>query len=137
VVLSVAFPFKKGPIFKTISNLAIWKNVRPSRWKKSHFFRSPFSCERDKQPTMKFNIDTEVLFIYRLIPRKPGFRESMVFFDTTPISRFAGLLLEIVKSSRFPLSPLLKSHRFQTPIFRKRGSLYLKTEIEKLPSNFT
>jgi hypothetical protein len=29
-----------------------------------------------------------VLFVYQLIPRKSGFRESIVFFDTTPISRF-------------------------------------------------
>jgi hypothetical protein len=29
-----------------------------------------------------------MLFIYRLIPRKFGFRELIVFFDTTPNSRF-------------------------------------------------
>jgi hypothetical protein len=30
----------------------------------------------------------DVLVIYRWIPRKLGFRESIVFFDTMPISRF-------------------------------------------------
>jgi hypothetical protein len=35
---------------------------------------SHFSCERNKQSTIKFNIDLEVAFIYRLIPRKSGFR---------------------------------------------------------------
>jgi hypothetical protein len=37
------------------------------------FFRSPFSCERNRQPSIKFDIDLKVLFIYRLIPRKSGF----------------------------------------------------------------
>jgi hypothetical protein len=55
--------------------------------KSSTFYRSEFSCERNKQPTVKFNIDLEVLFIYRLIPRKLGFRGWVGFFDTTPISR--------------------------------------------------
>jgi hypothetical protein len=42
----------------------------------------------DRQSTIKFNMDLEVPFIYRLIQRNLGFRESIVFFDTTPISRF-------------------------------------------------
>jgi hypothetical protein len=34
---------------------------------------SHLSCERDKQPTFKFDIDLEMFFIYHWIPRKLGF----------------------------------------------------------------
>jgi hypothetical protein len=34
-----------------------------------------------------------MLLIYRRIPRKSAFRESIFFFDTTPISRFLGASL--------------------------------------------
>jgi hypothetical protein len=54
------------------------------------FFKSQLYCERDRQPTIKFGINTEVRVIYRLTPKKYGFRESIVFFDTTPISSFWG-----------------------------------------------
>jgi hypothetical protein len=50
-------------------------------------------CKRNRQPTIKFDVDLLVLFIYRLIPRTLGFRESIVFFDTTQISCFLELLL--------------------------------------------
>jgi hypothetical protein len=55
---------------------------------KNPAFLFQFSCNRNRQPTIKVDVDLEVLFIYRLIPRKSGFRESTGFFDTTPISRF-------------------------------------------------
>jgi hypothetical protein len=42
-------------------------------WKKSHFFRAHFSCEQDWQTNFKFAIDSDVCFIYRLLPRKPNF----------------------------------------------------------------
>jgi hypothetical protein len=78
-------------------SISVLRNEQPSPfgkvhppWKKSHFFRSQFSCKRNRQPTIKFNVGPEVLFIYRLIPRKFGFCESIAFFDTTPISRFLG-----------------------------------------------
>jgi hypothetical protein len=51
-------------------------------------FGSHFSCGWDRQPTFKFDINLEVLFIYRLIPRNPGFLWSSAEFDSTPISRF-------------------------------------------------
>jgi hypothetical protein len=51
-------------------------------------FVSHFSCERNKQPTFKFNIEAETLFIYRLIPRMPNFLGWFAIFYTTPISRF-------------------------------------------------
>jgi hypothetical protein len=64
---------KKVPIFKNISHPAIWKKDRlsyVSPWKSPIFLGLHFSCERDRQPVIKFNIDLEVLFIYRLIPTK-------------------------------------------------------------------
>jgi hypothetical protein len=39
-------------------------------------------------PTSKFDTDSEVLFIYRLISRKPDFLGWLVIFDTTPLGRF-------------------------------------------------
>jgi hypothetical protein len=39
------------------------------------FLGLDFSCERDRQPSIKFDIDSEVPFVYRLIPRKLGFLE--------------------------------------------------------------
>jgi hypothetical protein len=41
--------------------------------KKFYFFRVLFSCERHRQPNFKFDMDSEVLFIYRLMPRRPDF----------------------------------------------------------------
>jgi hypothetical protein len=35
-------------------------------------------------------MNLEVLFIYRLIPRKPNFLGWLAIFDTTPIGRFWG-----------------------------------------------
>jgi hypothetical protein len=40
---------------------------------KSLFFEAHFSCKRDEQPSFKFDIDLEVRFVYRLIPKKPAF----------------------------------------------------------------
>jgi hypothetical protein len=54
----------------------------------SKSLKSHFSCERDGQPTFEFDIDSEVLFIYRLIPRMPDFLGWLTIFDTTPIGRF-------------------------------------------------
>jgi hypothetical protein len=44
----------------------------------------------DERPNFKFGTDSEVLFIYRLIPRKSDFLRWLAIFDTTPISRFLG-----------------------------------------------
>jgi hypothetical protein len=57
------------------------------------FFGSLFSCGRDKQTTFKFGKDLEVLFIYRLIPRKPDFLGWIAAFGSTPVSRFLGRFL--------------------------------------------
>jgi hypothetical protein len=54
---------------------------------------SHFSCKRDRQPVFKFDMDPEVLFIYRLTPRKLDFLGWLAVFDTTPVSRFFGDLL--------------------------------------------
>jgi hypothetical protein len=40
-------------------------------------------------------MDLKVLFIYWLVPRKFGFRESIVIFDTTPIGSFLGTTLSV------------------------------------------
>jgi hypothetical protein len=45
----------------------------PHLGKKSHFLGAHFSCKWDEQTNFKFEKDSEVLFIYRLIPRKPDF----------------------------------------------------------------
>jgi hypothetical protein len=56
--------------------------------KKSHFSGVHFSCERDGQPNFKFDINSEVALMYRLMPRKPHFLGLLAIFDTTPIGRF-------------------------------------------------
>jgi hypothetical protein len=73
---------------KTFHTPPIEKRADHSLGKSLIFFRSLFSCERDRQPTIKFDIDLVVLLIYRLILRKPGWREWIEFFDITPINRF-------------------------------------------------
>jgi hypothetical protein len=67
---------------------AIWRKDRP--WKRSYFFVAYFFYERDGQPNFRFDIDSKVLFIYRLIPRKPNFFGRLAIFYTTPIGRFFG-----------------------------------------------
>jgi hypothetical protein len=42
---------------------------------KVSLFRSHFSCERNRQPTIKFDMDQEMRFIYRLILQKSVFLE--------------------------------------------------------------
>jgi hypothetical protein len=58
--------------------------------KKPHFSWILFSCEQNKHPNFKLDIKTKVLYIYRLIPRKPYFLEWLAIFDTTTICRFFG-----------------------------------------------
>jgi hypothetical protein len=58
--------------------------------RKVSLFGAYFSCEQDGEPKFKFDIDSEVLFIYRLIPRNPDFLERLVIFEATPIGRFLG-----------------------------------------------
>jgi hypothetical protein len=58
--------------------------------KVSVFFGAHFSCERDGHPTFKFYIDSEVLLIYRLIPRKFDFLEWLAALGTTTVNRFLG-----------------------------------------------
>jgi hypothetical protein len=55
--------------------------------KVSHF-RFKFSCKRNRQPTIEFDVDLDVLVIYRRAPRTHNFIESIGFFDTTLISRY-------------------------------------------------
>jgi hypothetical protein len=68
---------------------------RPSPWKKSNFFISPFSRERNVQPTIKVGMAIQVLVIYRLIPRKPGFLDYNIVFDPNPLVGFWMLLLAL------------------------------------------
>jgi hypothetical protein len=67
--------FKPRPVYK-----------RKDR--KVSLFGAHFSCEQDGQPNYKFDIDSEVLLIYRLILREPDFLGRLVIFDTIPIGRF-------------------------------------------------
>jgi hypothetical protein len=60
------------------SNPAISKKETTAS-KKSQLFRSQFSCERNRQSTIKFDVDLDMIFIYRLVLRKLGFLESIVF----------------------------------------------------------
>jgi hypothetical protein len=51
-----------------------------------------FSCEQNKRPTLKFDVDADMCSIYRMIPRKFGFLGSVAVLRSTPISRsFEGL----------------------------------------------
>jgi hypothetical protein len=54
-------------------------SVETEKKKFRNFFFSvslfKFSCERNRQPTIKINIGLEVRFIYRLIPRKSSLPE--------------------------------------------------------------
>jgi hypothetical protein len=66
---------------------------RTDHGKSLDFFNAHFSCERDERPNFKFDTDSKVFFIYRLIPRKPDFLGWLASFDTTPIGRFWGILV--------------------------------------------
>jgi hypothetical protein len=61
----------KVHIFKTLKFLMFQTPAfgKGQTLEKSYFFGSHFSCERDGRPNFKFGIDSEVLFIYQLIPR--------------------------------------------------------------------
>jgi hypothetical protein len=72
----------------TFKNSSYQPRHLKERIEKSHFFGAHFSCEQDGEPNFKFDIDLQVLFIYRLIPREPDFLERVAIFDTTPIGRF-------------------------------------------------
>jgi hypothetical protein len=80
--LSISFLRNRQPLQK--------KGGQKITLKSLTFFGAYFSCERDRQPYSKLGIDLEVLFIYRLIPRKPDFREWLAISDTTPIGHFSG-----------------------------------------------
>jgi hypothetical protein len=56
--------------------------------KTTNFFWFSFSCEQYGQPILKFDIDSEVLYIYRLKPRMVDFLRWLAAFGTTPVSRF-------------------------------------------------
>jgi hypothetical protein len=49
---------------------------------KSHFFGAHFSCERDGQPNFKFDMNSEMRYLYRLIPRKFDFIGWLAAFST-------------------------------------------------------
>jgi hypothetical protein len=84
---SKSSPFQTVQTFLML-NPDIWRKDRPC--KKSHFFGPHFSCEWDERLNFKFDTDSEVLFIYRLIPRKPDFLGWLAIFYTTPVGRFWG-----------------------------------------------
>jgi hypothetical protein len=73
-------PVWKTSRLPTFSNAAFEKSIT--------FFGAHFSCEQDGQPYFKFDIVSEVLFIYRLIPRKFDFLGWLAAFCSTPINRF-------------------------------------------------
>jgi hypothetical protein len=92
----ILFPLLQDPTDLTMRKLLIfrWLVWRKERsLKKFHFFRARFSRERHGQPNFKFDIDSEVCFIYRLIPRKPDFLGWLLLFDTTPIGRIVWALV--------------------------------------------
>jgi hypothetical protein len=64
--------FQPPPIVKMLTILG----------KSPTFFESPFSCERDRQPALKFDMDLNELLIYRLIPRTHELVESPTFFKS-------------------------------------------------------
>jgi hypothetical protein len=84
---------------KSSSNSSYFLLFKPRHLEKGEtlekvlLFGAHFSCEWNERLDFKFNIDLEVLFIYRRIPRKPDFLGWLAIFDTTPIGRFWGMLL--------------------------------------------
>jgi hypothetical protein len=88
--------FKKGAQKFTFSVGSDFFNFKLRHLKKGQtlekvlLFWSPFSCERDKRPIFKFDINLEVLFIYRMIPSKANFPGRLAILYTTPIVRFLG-----------------------------------------------
>jgi hypothetical protein len=86
---------------------------KPRRWKKgqtiplekvSLFFGFHFSCERYGQSTSKFDMDLEVLCIYRLVPRKFDLLGQVGAFGTIPASRFGGLLVALTAAYSIPIA---------------------------------
>jgi hypothetical protein len=67
--------FSKSSNFQTFQLPPFGKRTAHPLGKRPTFFGSQFSCERDRQPTIQFNTDLEVPFIYRLIPRRLDFLE--------------------------------------------------------------
>jgi hypothetical protein len=63
--------FQKAEILKSLTPRHLEKG-RTSPGKFSTYFKSQFSCEVVRQPTINFDVDPEVPFFYRLIPRKLG-----------------------------------------------------------------
>jgi hypothetical protein len=55
-----------------VSNSICRKRRSHPLGKSPTLFVAHFSFERDGQPTIKFNINPDMLFVYRLIPRNPG-----------------------------------------------------------------
>jgi hypothetical protein len=54
--------------------------MQPILGKSPTFFESPISCERDRQPALKFDMDLNELLIYRLIPRTHELLESNISY---------------------------------------------------------
>jgi hypothetical protein len=67
-------PWRKDLIFHTPPIV----KMQTILGKSPTFFESPFSCERDRQPALKFDMDLNVLIIYRLIPRTHELLESNI-----------------------------------------------------------
>jgi hypothetical protein len=72
IVVPVKFDGGLIMSFLKKSNSLKKMDVKSSQFK-FHFFGVHFSCERDERPNFKFDKESEVLFIYRRIPRKPNF----------------------------------------------------------------
>lgn len=66
------------------------KKVDHPSVKVSLFLGHSFSWEQDSQPALKFSMKKVVLPIYRMVPRIPGFPESLDAFRCTPVSRRLG-----------------------------------------------
>jgi hypothetical protein len=67
---------KKFSISKKLQTPPIGKTTNHTPLEKTIIFLGlNFSCKRNSQPTITFDIDLEMLFIYLLIPRKSDFLE--------------------------------------------------------------
>jgi hypothetical protein len=77
--------------FSKSSNFSIFqpRHLKKGRsGKTSHFFLDFIFLVNGTDNSFKFDINSEVLFIYCLIPRKLDFIGWLAAFDTTPVSRF-------------------------------------------------
>jgi hypothetical protein len=71
---------------------------------KIFIFLAPlFSLEWDRQPALKFNMNPDVPFIFRLMLHAPSFLGYVANFSTAPIGRFLRLLLAFTDPSNIQM----------------------------------